>query len=60
MMFSPLRLTRAPWVLLAARLLDRAAEAGARPVSGASAAAFRIAFGLLGVASVVRFAAKVG
>ena len=58
MMFSPLRLTRAPWVLLAARLLDRAAEAGARPVSGASAAAFRIAFGLLGVASVVRFAAK--
>ncbi len=58
MISSALRFTRAPWVLLAARLLDRAAEAGARPVSGASAAAFRIAFGLLGVAAVVRFAAK--
>ena len=30
----------------------------ARPVCGASAAAFRILFGLLGVAAVIRFAAK--
>ncbi len=41
-----------------ARLLDRAAVAGSRPVSGASAAAFRIAFGVLGVVAVVRFAAR--
>ena len=41
-----------------ARLLDRAAEAGSRPVSGASGAAFRIAFGALGVVAVVRFAAR--
>ena len=34
------------------------ASLGSRPVSGASAAAFRIAFGLLGFAAVVRFAAK--
>ena len=40
------------------RLLDRAAEAGARPASGASAAAFRIAFGTLGLVAVVRFAAR--
>ena len=40
------------------RLLDRAAVAGSRPVSGASAAAFRIAFGTLGVAAAMRFAAR--
>ena len=42
--------------LLAA--LDRAAQAGARPVSAQSAAAFRIAFGALALAAVVRFAAR--
>ena len=41
-----------------ARLLDRAAVAGSRPVSGASAAAFRIAFGTLGVVAAIRFAAR--
>ena len=40
------------------RALDRAAEAGARPVAAWSGAAFRIAFGLLGAAAVVRFAAR--
>ncbi len=40
------------------RLLDRAAVAGSRPVSGASAAAFRIAFGALGVVAAIRFAAR--
>lgn len=39
-------------------LLDRAAVAGSRPVSGASAAAFRIAFGALGVIAVIRFVAR--
>ena len=38
--------------------LDSLARLGSRPVSAASAAAFRITFGLLGVATVVRFAAK--
>ena len=36
----------------------RTAARGRRPVSGASLAAFRIAFGLLGLAATVRFAAK--
>ena len=40
------------------RALDRAAEAGSRPVGAWSGAAFRIAFGLLGAAAVVRFAAR--
>ena len=40
------------------RALDRAAEAGARSVAAWSGAAFRIAFGLLGAAAVVRFAAR--
>lgn len=40
------------------RTLDRAAEAGSRPVAAWSGAAFRIAFGLLGAAAVVRFAAR--
>ena len=39
-------------------LLARAVRAGCRPASPASAAAFRIVFGLLGVAAVVRFAAN--
>ena len=39
-------------------ILDSLGRQGSRPVSGASAAAFRIVFGLLGVAAVVRFAAK--
>lgn len=39
-------------------ILDSLIELGSRPVSGASVAAFRIVFGLLGVAAVVRFAAK--
>ena len=39
-------------------LVGKAMRAGAEPVSPASAAAFRIIFGLLGAASVVRFAAK--
>ena len=38
--------------------LDRLARLGARPVSAASAAAFRIAFGLLGIVAVIRFGAK--
>ena len=38
--------------------LDSLTKLGSRPVSGASAAAFRIAFGLLGVVAVVRFASK--
>ena len=42
----------------AAQLLDRAASAGSRPVHGASAAAFRITFGLLGIAAAARFAAR--
>ena len=58
MMVSPARLVRSHGTLPVARLLDRAAEAGARPVSGASAAVFRIAFGVLGVAAVIRFAAR--
>ena len=56
-------MTRAPACFLAPfhallRTLDRAAEAGARPVGAWSGAAFRIAFGLLGAAAVVRFAAR--
>ena len=43
---------------LIGRLVDRALACGCQPVSGGSAAAFRIAFGLLGVAAVCRFAAK--
>ncbi len=39
-------------------LAGKAMQAGAEPVSPASAAAFRIIFGLLGAAAVVRFAAK--
>ena len=39
-------------------ILDSLGRQGSRPVSGASAAVFRIVFGLLGVAAVVRFAAK--
>ena len=39
-------------------LVGKAMRAGAEPVSPASAAAFRIIFGLLGAAAVVRFAAK--
>ena len=39
-------------------LVGKAMQAGAEPVSPASAAAFRIIFGLLGAAAVVRFAAK--
>ena len=39
-------------------VLSRVVRAGRRPVSPQSAAAFRIAFGLLGVAAVVRFAAN--
>ncbi len=38
--------------------LDRALSLASRRVDGASAAAFRIAFGLLGIAAVCRFAAK--
>ena len=38
--------------------LDAIAVLAAHPVSAASAAAFRIAFGLLGFAAVVRFAAQ--
>ena len=58
MMLTPAWLARAPGALSAMRLLDRAAVAGSRPVSGASAAAFRIAFGTLGVIAVIRFAAR--
>ena len=43
------------WDLAWAKALQRAAD---RPVSGASAAAFRIGFGLLGITAVCRFAAK--
>ncbi len=39
-------------------VLSRVIRAGRRPVSPQSAAAFRIAFGLLGVAAVIRFAAN--
>ena len=39
-------------------VLDSLVRLGSRPISGASVAAFRIAFGLLGFAAVVRFAAK--
>ena len=39
-------------------LANKVIHAGAEPVSPASAAAFRIIFGLLGVAAVVRFAAN--
>lgn len=39
-------------------LMGNAMRAGIQPVSPASAAAFRIIFGLIGVAAVVRFAAK--
>ena len=39
-------------------LLDRLIVRGSHPVGGASAAAFRIMFGLLGVAAACRFAAK--
>ncbi len=38
--------------------LDRIILIGSQPVSAASAAAFRIMFGLLGIAAVCRFAAK--
>ncbi len=38
--------------------LDRAVALGSRPVCGASGAAFRVGFGLLGVAAVARFAGK--
>jgi hypothetical protein len=41
---------RSPW-----SSVDRLALAGARPVDGASAALFRIAFGLLGLLGVARF-----
>lgn len=58
MMLNPARLVRAQGALSVTRLLDRAAVAGSRPVSGASAAAFRIAFGALGVIAVIRFAAR--
>lgn len=58
MMLTPAWLARAPGALSVTRLLDRAAVAGSRPVSGASAAAFRIAFGTLGVIAVIRFAAR--
>ncbi len=58
MMLNAAWLTRAPGALSMTRLLDRAAVAGSRPVSGASAAAFRIAFGALGVIAVIRFAAR--
>ena len=39
-------------------LLDRAILLGGRPVDAASAVAFRVTFGLLGLAAVVRFAAN--
>ena len=58
MMHNATGLVRAHGALSVARLLDRAAVAGSRPVSGASAAAFRIAFGALGVIAVIRFAAR--
>ena len=38
--------------------LDRLLLVGSRPVSAASGAAFRVAFGLLGIAAVCRFAAR--
>ena len=38
--------------------LDRVHALGSRPASAASAAAFRVLFGLLGLAAVARFAAK--
>ena len=48
---TPHRLpARSPWAAV-----DRLAAAGSRPVDGASAALFRIAFGLLGLLGVARF-----
>ena len=38
--------------------LDRVLLLGSHPISAASVAAFRVAFGLLGIAAVYRFAAK--
>ena len=38
--------------------MDSITKLGTRPVSGASAAAFRIAFGLLGLVAIIRFGAK--
>ena len=38
--------------------LDRALLLGSQPVDAASAVAFRVTFGLLGLAAVIRFAAK--
>ncbi|MDE2802398.1 MAG: HTTM domain-containing protein [Chloroflexota bacterium] len=58
MTLNPAWLARVPGALSVTRLLDRAAVAGSRPVNGASAAAFRIAFGVLGVVAVIRFAAR--
>ena len=52
------RVRAASTVAATSGLLARAARAGCRPVSPASAAAFRIVFGLLGVAAVIRFAAN--
>ena len=40
------------------KLVSELELASARPVSAASGAVFRIVFGLLGVAAVIRFAAK--
>ena len=42
----------------AVRLIGRVMRAGCQPVSSESAAVFRIVFGLIGVAAVVRFAAN--
>ncbi|MXW31288.1 MAG: hypothetical protein F4X54_08725 [Chloroflexi bacterium] len=58
MMLSPAWLAKAPGALSMTRLPDRAAVAGSRPVNGASAAAFRIAFGALGVIAAIRFAVR--
>ncbi|MXY59930.1 MAG: hypothetical protein F4Y96_05565 [Chloroflexi bacterium] len=58
MMLSPAWLAKAPGALSMTRLLDRAAVTGSRPVNGASAAAFRIAFGALGVIAAIRFAVR--
>ena len=58
MMLHPASFARAYGALSLTRLLDRAAVAGSRPVNGASAAAFRIAFGALGVIAAIRFAAR--
>ena len=40
------------------RLVGQVMRVGSQPVSPASAAAFRVAFGLIGVLAVIRFAAK--